>query len=74
MTPLQPQKLYGVQLRKKDQYKYGTGMNLGERQEKERGKQLRESTKMATIKQSLKLGAIHVHSVISVVRLRRIDV
>jgi hypothetical protein len=52
----QPQKLYGVQIRKKDQYKHKTGMNLGEGQEKERGKQLRESAKIVTIKPSLELG------------------
>lgn len=52
-----PKKLYGVQLRKKDQYKYKTGTNLGEGQEKERGQQLRESTKITTIKPSLELGA-----------------
>jgi hypothetical protein len=55
--PLQRQKLYGFQLRTKDQYKHKTGMNLGEGQEKERGKQLRESTKIATIQPSLELGA-----------------
>jgi len=57
MMPLQPQKLHGVQLRNKDQYKYKTGMNLGEGQEHERRKQLRESTKIVTIKPSLELGA-----------------
>jgi len=49
--------LYGVQLRKKDQYKYKVGMDLGEGQEKERGQQLRESTKITTITPSLELSA-----------------
>jgi hypothetical protein len=57
MMPFQTKKFYGAQLRKKDQYKYMTVMNLGEGQEKERGKQLRESTKITTIKPSLELGA-----------------
>jgi len=57
LMPVQPQKLRGVQLRTKDRYKYRRGMNLGEGQEKEREKQLRESTKIATIKPSLELGA-----------------
>ena len=57
LMPVQPQKLYGVQLRTKDRYKYKRGTNLGEGQEKERGKQLRESTKIATIKPNLELDA-----------------
>jgi hypothetical protein len=57
LMPVQPQKLYGVQLRTKDRYKYKRGMNLGDGQEEERGKQLTESTKIATIKPSPELGA-----------------